>query len=529
MSSLATDKQSETTIRRCNTAPPDFDPENDLPKGFGDFFLPLHRELTPRQQEFIKRRAEVLRSSHQGRKPDYVPASEATTGDWRIQLPAWCADQRNQMTGPADDAELVVKMLNSGAPGVMLDLEDSMANYWPNLQLGIENILTALHGELSYFDRKRNQTVGIEKSSTVILTRPRGLHISQAGLIPGEQTSASLFDVAMVAYQADPEILQHPLSFYIPKSESADEAIWWRDLFQAIEAARGWPRGYIKCMALVESHPLAFQMEEFIYGLRDHLLGLNLGRWDYMASLIHFNLFNSQWVLPDRNTIPHDVPFFQNLRELLAETCHKRGILAIGGMTALFPNRSDPELNERALAVLAQDKKNEADCLMDGAWTGHPDQNAIAVQQFPAPNQIHARRAVAATQPDLRPLPKGIGSTTLDGSRAAVRTVIRYRNGVLNGKGASLLDGYMEDLATDRIYRLMIAQRILHRDAIDISGVDGETAKHSPDFVSNLFDEELNRILSELPADASQSEIEAYREARRISEALIRNEEFDPI
>jgi malate synthase len=529
MSAIAIEKETETGVRRFNTVPRDFDPAKDLPQGFIDFLLPLHQKFTARQQAFVKARAVTLSASHEGQRPDYLPSSEARVGEWTIALPQWCADQRNQMTGPADDAELVVKMLNSGAPGVMLDLEDSMANDWPNLMQGSRNILSALSGELSYFDQKRNRTVSIEQSDTVILTRPRGLHISQAGILPGELISASLFDVALVAYQVDPDRLRHPLSFYIPKSESAAEALWWRDLFQAIEDARGWPRGYLKCMALVESHPLAYQMEEFIFNLREHIVGLNLGRWDYMASLIHFNLADSEWVLPDRNTIPHNVPFFQTLRELLAETCHKRGILAIGGMTALFPSRTDAELNERALKVLAQDKQNEADCLMDGAWTGHPDQNAIAVKQFPAPNQLNARKPRAPTQPDLRPLPKGIGQITLAGTRAAVRTVIRYRNGVLNGKGASLLDGYMEDLATDRIYRLMIAQRILHRDAIGINDTAGDAAKHTPDAVSKLFDEELNRILGELPPEAAGSVIENYREARRISEALIRNEEFDPI
>jgi malate synthase len=148
-------------------------------------------------------------------------------------------------------------------------------------------------------------------------------------------------------------------------------------------------------MALVESHPLAYQMEEFLYNLREHILGLNLGRWDYMASLIHFNMHNPEWVLPDRNTIPHNVPFFQKLRELLAETCHSHGALAIGGMTALYPSRTDAELNERALRVLAEDKRNEAACLMDGAWTGHPDQNEIAVNQFPYPNQLNARHVGA--------------------------------------------------------------------------------------------------------------------------------------
>ena len=366
-----------------------------------EFLLPLHRELTPRQQTLRRKRMDVLAASHNGKKPNYLPASEATTTDWAIPLPDWCADQRNQMTGPADDAELVVKMLNSGAPGVMLDLEDSMANTWSNLTTGLANIDAALKGELTYFDAKRQTSVGIKETNTVTFTRPRGLHISQAGVLKDELMSASLFDVAMVAFQADVDRLRHPLSFYIPKSESAEEALWWRDLFQAIEDAKGWPRGYIKCMALVESHPIAYQMEEFIYNLRDHIIGLNLGRWDYMASLIHFNFEDPEWILPDRNTIPHNVPFFQNLRELLAETCHKHGILAIGGMTALYPSRTDHELNERALRVLAEDKKNEANCLMDGAWTGHPDQNEIAVQQFPFPNQVKARKpnATSTTRP----------------------------------------------------------------------------------------------------------------------------------
>src|SRR5437870_283788 len=186
-----------------------------------------------------------------------------------------------------------------------------------------ENILEALRGTLTYFDKKRDKLVGIKPSPTVIWTRPRGLHIHQGGILGDELTSASLFDVTRIAFRVDPGELKHPLAFYIPKSESADEALWWRDLFQAIAEARGWPRDYIKCMALVESHPLAFQMEEFLYNLSDHILGLNLGRWDYMASLIHFNLNDPDWVLPDRNTIPHNVPFFQNLRELMPEVCHK--------------------------------------------------------------------------------------------------------------------------------------------------------------------------------------------------------------
>jgi malate synthase len=509
---------------RINQAPADFAAETNWSKGFYDLLVELHKKFTRRQRELVKKRRKGLTDAHNGHLPTYIAPSEATQGDWRITIPDWCSDQRNQMTGPADDGELVVKMLNSGAPGVMIDLEDSMANAWENLETGIANSISALHGDLTYLDKKRDREIAINESPTAIWVRVRGLHLNQAGIF-ADLMSASVYDAARIAFDVDRAKLKHNLCFYIPKTESAEEALFWRDLFQTLEAKFGWEKGYIKCMALVEAHPLAFQTEEFIYNLRDHLVGLNLGRWDYMASLIHFNLHDPNWVLPDRNTIPSDVPFFQNLRGLLVEVCHKRGILAIGGMTALFPNRQDDELNERALKTLEADKRNEASVGMDGAWTGHPDQNTIAVEQFPNPNQNFVRFEEQSLSPDLRPLPTGIGKHTLDGTRAAVSTVIRYRHGVLSGKGASLLDGYMEDLATDRIYRLMIAQRMRHRGTVKI--MDGDAAvEHTPELISKIFDEELAKILSILP-DAPD-EKERYAEARRISEEMILKEEFDP-
>jgi malate synthase len=499
-----------------NVAPAGFAIERDLPAGFAAFYLPLHKRFTPVQQALVRARKDRLARAHAGDLPTYAQPSEATTSAWRIALPAWCADQRNQMTGPADDAELCVKMLNSGAPGVMLDLEDSMANTWEHLMLGHRNIVAALYGKLSYQDPKRGGEVSIEPSATVVWNRVRGLHLSQAGVITQTLTSASLFDLALLVFSLEYERLRHPLCIYIPKSESAQEARWWKDVFDALLEAKGWERGSLKAMALIESHPIAYEMEEFLFGLRDYIVGLNLGRWDYMASLIHYNFENPQWLLPDRNTIPFDVPFFQRVRTLLPELTHKRGALAIGGMAALYPNRDDPELNARALAVLERDKGNEARCLMDGAWTGHPDQNAIAVAAFPYPNQLEKRPSLETLQPDLRPAPVGVGATTLEGTRAAVRTVIRYRHGVLEGRGASLLDGYMEDLATDRIYRLMIAQRLRH------------PGSYTPASIGETFDEELERVLADVPGGANGEMRNRYRRAREISEAMILHGSFDP-
>ena len=171
-----------THIPPMSSAPAGFSIERDLPEGFAAFYRPLHDAFTARQQAAIVSRAKVLAASIAGQKPAY-PTPGPAQGDWRIELPAWCADQRNQMTGPADDHELGVKMLNSGAPGVMIDLEDSMANDFAHTLEGIDNTVKMYYGELTYVDKKRGgNVVGIKPSSTVLWTRVRGLHLSQAGI-----------------------------------------------------------------------------------------------------------------------------------------------------------------------------------------------------------------------------------------------------------------------------------------------------------------------------------------------------------
>jgi malate synthase len=425
-----------------NVAPAGFTLERDLPKGFAKFFLPLHQRFTPEQRRLVRSRGDRLARALAGDRPQYLPPSEATRSPWQVELPDWCADRRHQVIGPADDAELCVKLLNSGAPSVMLDLEDSMVNTWEHLMLGHRNVVAALHRELS---------------GTVVWTRVRGLHLSQAGIIHHAPASASLFDLALLVFSLELERLSHPLCIYIPKSESAEEALWWKDVFDALLEARGWPRDALKAMALLESHPIAYEMEEFLFNLREYIVGLNLGRRDYTASVIHFNLADPAWLLPDRNTIPLDVPFIERVRALLPEIAHKHGAIAIGGTTA-----------------------------------------------------------PSTTHPDLRPAPAGAGSRTLEGTRAAVRTVIRYRNGVLEGRGASLFDGCMEDLATDRICRLMIAQRMRY------------PGEYTPESLAGMFDEELERVLNELGPGDSQDTKKRYRRAREISEDMILSGTFDP-
>ena len=155
---------AEVSGFQVNTTPADFNADRDLPEGFLEFFRPLHQKFTPRRDELVADRAIVLADSHAGNKPVHRYPGHAVRNGWHIELPEWCQDQRNQMTGPADDAELVVKMLNSGAPGVMLDLEDSTVNEWEHQRLGVENILAALRGTLTYADKKRDESLAFSQA-----------------------------------------------------------------------------------------------------------------------------------------------------------------------------------------------------------------------------------------------------------------------------------------------------------------------------------------------------------------------------
>lgn len=439
--------------------------EGHLDKDFYNFLRKLEAyHFASAQKRFVRQRKDVMaRLKESSKKPQYTKADNLR-GDWVAELPDFLRDQRNQMTGPANDAKLCVKMINSHSPGVMLDLEDSLANTAESILDGHENIKLALTRNLGY----RKSGGGLEfcdpNSPSVIFTRVRGLYMGQ--IIPtrfrdNHYVPAALFDLAYHFYDMNLDKLAHPPCIYIPKSEGMAEATWWRNVFSMIEIFKKWKPGTIKCMALVESHPMAYQMEEFATILQPYLVGLNLGRWDYMASLIRYNYWDPNWLFPDRNSVPSDVAFFQNLRHRMAQVCHKHGLLAIGGMTALYPSRKDPELNGRALKALKTDKENEAACLMDGAWTGHPDQNEIAVRAFPEPNQLDKLPGEEWLEPDLREF---VGREDLpiteEGTREAIRVCIQYRQGVAEGRGAKLINGYMEDLATDRIYRTIISQRL---------------------------------------------------------------------
>ena len=380
---------AQSALPPMSVAPQGFDIVRDMPEGFAAFYRPLHERFSPRRDELDAERKAVLARSHEGALPGYLPPSDATTSDWKIELPPWCLDQRNQMTGPADEADLVVKMLNSGAPGVMLDLEDSMANDWDSMKLGMRQHRRGalrradLRGQEARWHGRHQAVVNRRVDARSRLASAASRRLSRGtDLRVTVRSGAARLSSGLFARS------KHPLAIYIPKSEVGRRRPLVARRLPRDRRVQGRPTMRSSAWRSCEAHPFAFQLEEFAYNLREHLLGLNLGRWDYMASLIHFNIEDPDWVLPDRNTIPHDVALLPEPAHVdpfdLPQARHARDRRHDGALPQ--PRRCRTQCARAA--VLEQDKKNEATCLMDGAWTGHPDQNDIAVAQFPVPNQL---------------------------------------------------------------------------------------------------------------------------------------------
>ena len=162
----------------------------------------------------------------------------------------------------------------------------------------------------------------------------------------------------------------------------------------------GIPNGTINATVLIETLPAAFEMDEILYELREHIAGLNAGRWDYIFSFIKKLAKNKDYILPDRGQVVMGEAFLGAYAALLVKTCHARGAFAMGGMAAQIPIKNDAAANEAAFAKVRADKEREVRDGYDGTWVAHPDLVPVAKEVFdrmmPEPNQIDARAPACA-------------------------------------------------------------------------------------------------------------------------------------
>jgi malate synthase len=435
------------------------------------FVAGLHREFEPRRRELLARRVERQAELAAGALPDFLEETRSVREDpdWRVApAPRDLWDRRVEITGPVD-RKMVINALNSGARVFMADFEDANSPTWENCVLGQQNLRDAVARTISLEQNGKRYRLNDEVAT--LLVRPRGWHLTEKHvLVDGKPVSASLFDFGLYMFHCAERLLDAGSGpyFYLPKLESHLEARLWNDVFVHAQEALGIPGRRIRATVLIETILAAFEMEEILYELREHSAGLNAGRWDYMFSVIKKFRDRPEFVLPDRPQVTMTVPFMRAYTELLVKTCHRRGAYAIGGMAAFIPSRRDPEVNETALAKVAEDKQREAGDGFDGTWVAHPDLVPTAAAEFDRvlgsrPNQVERQRdEVSVSAADLLDVAATPGEITDDGVRLNVSVGIQYLASWLNGNGAAAINNLMEDAATAEISRSQIWQWLRH-------------------------------------------------------------------
>ena len=443
------------------------------PQALG-FVAALEREFGSHRRELLARRKDRQAEINSGQWPTFLPATEQIrAGSWQVApVPADLQKRRVEITG-ATDRKMMINALNSGASTFMADFEDANSPTWLNMLHGQSNLCDAIQGTIR-FTGPDGRHYRLGEQVATLLVRPRGWHLDEKHVtVDGRPVSASLFDFGLYFFHNARQLVDKGTGpyFYLPKLESRLEARLWNDVFALAQDEIGLPRGTIKATVLIETILAAFEMDEILYELRDHAAGLNAGRWDYIFSAIKTFRRRPDVLFPDRAQITMTVPFMRAFTELLVKTCHRRGAHAIGGMTACVPSRRDPEVNEKALAQVRQDKVREAGDGFDGTWVAHPDLVPVAMKEFDRtlgdrPHQKERlREDVQVAAADLLDFHVPDGHITEGGLIQNIDVAVQYLESWLRGTGAVAINNLMENTATAEISRAQIWQWFHHPGA----------------------------------------------------------------
>jgi malate synthase len=496
------------------------------------FLLKLAGRFEPRRQELLARRRTVQREIDRGKFPDFLPETAAIRqSEWKVApIPKDLVDRRVEITGPVD-RKMIINALNSGANVFMADFEDSNSPTWSNNLEGQYNLREAIRGTIRY-ESPEGKKYQLGAKPATLVVRPRGWHLDEKHfLADGKPISASLFDFGLYFFHNAKELLGKGSGpyFYLPKMESHLEARLWNDVFCFAQDELGIPRGSIRATVLIETILAAFEMDEILYELREHSSGLNCGRWDYIFSFIKKFQAHPQFVLPDRSQVTMETHFLSSYVELLIQTCHRRGIHAMGGMAAQIPIRNDAAANEQALEKVRRDKLREVKAGHDGTWVAHPGLVPVAKEIFdqfmPEPNQIsneksahRSSRTVSAQ--DLLKAPEG--DITEAGLRWNIDVGLQYLHSWLKGSGCVPIYNLMEDAATAEISRAQVWQWVRFGSQLK----DGRAVTDA--MVREMIHQRADELAAGLAGDKAgdKTNDKKLRQAARVLEDLTTNREF---
>ena len=462
-----------------------------------NFLVKFTSAFEERRKQLLEDRESTQKSIDSGNFMSFPDDTSVRDKDWKVVPPPADVAQRHvEITGPVD-RKMIINALNSGADVFMADFEDSTSPTWENIIDGHNNLIDANNRDIELIDEAKGKTYSLnQESQTSLFVRPRGLHLLEKNILfEGHPISASIFDFAMYVYHNHQSRLDAGLGiyFYIPKLENANESQLWDDMFTLAEDELGIPRSSIRATVLLETISASYEIEEMLYSLREHSLGMNAGRWDYIFSAIKRHRNVEGVIFPDRSQITMTVPFMKAYTELLVESCHKRGAHAIGGMSAFIPNRRDPEVTKKAFENVKNDKLREATMGFDGSWVAHPDLVGICKDVFNdhlngEANQISFVPKYDIKDSMLHNFEIENSSITMEGIHTNIKVGILYMHSWLNGQGAAALFNLMEDAATAEISRSQLWQW-LHNS---VETENGDVVNES--FMEEAFD----RVFSEI-------------------------------
>ncbi len=489
------------------------------------FLSLLHENFNEKRLALLEERKKQQELFDSGVLPAFpVETKWIRDCNWQAaKTPEDLLDRRVEITGPVD-RKMVINALNSGAKTFMADFEDSTSPTWSNLMEGQQNLKDAVNKTISLEDTVKNKKYALNEETAVLIVRPRGLHLNEKHLLMNDQeTSGSLVDFGLYAFHNHKQLSENETApyFYIPKLEHYLEARWWNEVFEFTQEYLGEQNGTFKATVLIETITASFQLDEIIFELREHIVGLNCGRWDYIFSYIKKFRNNPAFIVPNRDQVTMTSPFMSAYSQLVIQKCHKRNIHAIGGMAAQIPIKNDNDANTIAFNKVIADKEREANNGHDGTWVAHPDLVPLAMDVFDkymrTKNQIFVKREdVNVTEADLLETPKG--TITEEGIRKNINVSILYIASWLNGQGAAAIHHLMEDAATAEISRSQLWQWLQNEVTLD----DGKILNRNQ---YNLFARKEFEKIRQLVGE-QQYENGKYKLAEQLFDDLVVNRNF---
>lgn len=483
-----------------------------------EFVAQLHGKYNATRLTLLENRKKRQKKLDENELPTFLKETEEVRkSNWQVApIPPDLQDRRVEITGPVE-RKMMINALNSGAKVFMADFEDSLSPTWNNVLDGQINCYEATRRTLT-LKTAEGKTYSLNPQLATLVVRPRGWHLSEDGFkINGESVSGSLFDFGLYFFHNAAESLKRGTGpyFYLPKMESHLEARLWNDVFCFAQDYLKVKRGSIKATVLIETILAAFEMDEIIFELKEHMAGLNAGRWDYIFSCI--KKFRNTAHFPDRSQITMTVPFMRAYTELLVQTCHRRGAHAMGGMAAFIPSRKDKEVNERAISKVLEDKEREARDGFDGTWVAHPDLVPVAMKVFDKylgakPNQKDfSKKAVSVQARELIDFSIPNGTVSPEGVANNISVGLQYLQAWLSGSGAVGIFNLMEDAATAEISRAELWLWLKNKTKL----TDG-----------TIFTKEVYLKTCELEIAKLDGGLSKYKEAKELLDSLVLTSDF---